>query len=372
VPASLVAGTAGALDHVTLRRDVGQMKLDGRIVVEAVDGGVLFETRDSALWIIQPEQQVERSKDDVPYAPLPRSELAASILKELPPGFETYETKHYLICFNTSRDYAKWCGSLFERLYAGFTNYWNHHGFAPTEPEHPLVAVVFADRASYARYARTELNDAVDSIIGYYSLRSNRMTMYDLTGTAGTSAGRSTAQISRTLAQPDAAKTVATIVHEATHQIAFNCGMHQRFADIPLWLSEGMAVYFETPDLKEDKGWGTIGEVNRARLYAFALYAQRRPADSLLSLLRENTRMQNSQTAVDAYAEAWALNYFLINARADQYKAYILKLAEKKPLVSISPEERLAEFRATFGDDLGQLDREFINYIAKMAKKHLK
>ena len=42
---------------------------------------------------------------------------------------------------------------------------------------------------------------------------------------------------------------MATIVHEATHQIAFNCGMQQRYADIPLWLCEGMAVYFEAPDL---------------------------------------------------------------------------------------------------------------------------
>jgi len=370
VPAALVAGAAYALDHVTLRRDVGPLKLDGRIVVEAVDGGVLFETRDSALWIVQPEEQVERSKDDVPYAPLPRTELAAALLKELPPGFETLETKHYLICFNTSRAYAQWCGSLFERLYSGFSNYWSNRGFNPTEPEHPLVAVVFADRVSYARYSRGELGDRVDSIIGYYSLRSNRMTMYDLTGTAGTSASRgSAAQITRTLAQPDAAKTVATIVHEATHQIAFNCGLHRRYADIPLWLSEGMAVFFETPDLDEGKGWRTIGDVNRARLFTFAAYARRRPADSLLSLLRENTRMQNAQTAVDAYAEAWALNYFLINARSKQYQAYLQTMAAKKALVSTTPEERLAEFRAAFGDDLAQLDRDFLSYVGNMVRR---
>src|SRR5689334_5064450 len=102
----LGAGTVAALDHVTLKRDAGQVKLDGRIVVEAADGGVLFETRDSALWIVQPEEQVERSKDDAAYSPLASAELAAAMLKELPSGFETYETKHYLICFNTSRPYA--------------------------------------------------------------------------------------------------------------------------------------------------------------------------------------------------------------------------------------------------------------------------
>jgi hypothetical protein len=370
MPALLVAGTAPAVDHVTLRRDVGQIKLDGRIVVEAADGGVLFQTRDSALWIVQPEEQVGRSTDEVPYAPLGRTELSAAMLKELPPGFETYETKHYLICFNTSRTYAQWCGALFERLYAGFTNFWSNRGFKPTEPEHKLVAFVFADRASYARYAGLELGPKVDSIIGYYSLRTNRMTMYDLTGTAGTSAARgNAAQITRTLARPEAAGTVATIVHEATHQLAFNCGLHSRYADIPLWLSEGMAVYFETPDLGKDNGWGTIGALNQNRLLTFVAYAQRRPPDSLLSLLRENTRMQDPKTAVEAYAEAWALNYFLLKKKRAQYQAYMQTLAAKKPLVSTSPDERLAEFRAAFGDDLGQLDREFLTSMAEELKR---
>ena len=85
--------------------------------------------------------------------------------------------------------------------------------------------------------------------------------------------------IARTLSQPEAAKTVATIVHEATHQIAFICGLHRRYADIPLWVSEGVAVYFETPDLGSSKGWSTIGAVNRARLLTFRAYSQRRPAD---------------------------------------------------------------------------------------------
>ena len=48
-----------------------------------------------------------------------------------------------------------------------------------------------------------------------------------------------------------------TVIHEATHQIAFNCGLHTRYADNPLWLTEGMALYFETPDLRSRSGWRT-------------------------------------------------------------------------------------------------------------------
>ena len=53
--------------------------------------------------------------------------------------------------------------------------------------------------------------------------------------------------------------------------------------------------------------------------------------------------MKNPQTGLDAYAEAWAVNFFLINAKPKQYQAYMQMLAEKKPLVYATPEERLAE-----------------------------
>ena len=62
---------------------------------------------------------------------------------------------------------------------------------------------------------------------------------------------------------------MATIVHEATHQIAFNSGLHVRFADNPLWLTEGMAMYFEGPDPDGGYDWKAIGELNRPRYDRF-------------------------------------------------------------------------------------------------------
>lgn len=368
VAVGLVASPAWALDFLTFRRDNVEHALIGRTVVTAADGGLMFETRDGTLWTVPPEEQGAKSSDSEPFKPFTPAETAAALERELPAEFEIYHTKHYVICFNTSRAYAQWCGALFERLYQGFHNYWKNRGFELREPEFPLVALVFADRATYARYSQPELGDSAGAIIGYYSLRTNRMTMFDMTGTAGHAGERgSAAQVATTLAQPDAAKTVATIVHEATHQIAFNCGMHRRYADIPLWVSEGVAVYFETPDLNTSKGWSTIGAVNRARLLAFQAYASRRPADSLESLLRDEARMRgNAQTAGDAYAEAWALNYFLINAKPKQYREYLHALAEKGPLVWDAPETRLAEFRSTFGDDLKALDREFLKFVSRL------
>jgi hypothetical protein len=260
-------------------------------------------------------------------------------------------------------------GALFERLYGAFTNYWSRRGFELHDPEFPLVVVVFGQRPAYTAHARGELGGGADSIVGYYSLRTNRVTMFDLTGIealGGLGHRRPTgAQINQLLNQPGAEKAVATIIHEATHQIAYNCGLHTRFADIPLWVSEGLAVYFETPDLSSSKGWRTIGALHPERLARFRQYLPSRGSGSLESLVSDDARFRNARTALDAYAEAWALNYFLIRQRPREYVEYVRKLAAKQRLAWDKPEQRVAEFRAAFGE-LDQVDREFLRYFEKM------
>ena len=82
------------------------------------------------------------------------------------------------------------------------------------------------NRESFLEVAKSELGEAAGSIIGYYSLRTNRVIMYDLTGAAAGANQRrerlTTREINQMLGLPSAERTVATIVHEATHQIAFN------------------------------------------------------------------------------------------------------------------------------------------------------
>jgi len=173
---------ASAMDSVTFEREGKRLEVTGRVLVEARDGGLLVEARDGTYWAVPPAEQITHETDARPFEHLSRDELAQRLLAGLPDGFEVHETAHYLILFDTSRAYAEWCGSLFERLYMAFTNYFSRKGFDIAEPDWPLVAVVFADRKDYLRHARGELGEAAESIVAYYSLRSNQMTLYDLTG----------------------------------------------------------------------------------------------------------------------------------------------------------------------------------------------
>lgn len=365
-----VVAPAMAIDQVTLRRDGKAIEVTGRLLVEAKDGGLLMLARDGVIWAIPPEELVEHTSDEQPFEPYTRDEISKRLLAELPHGFRVHSTAHYLVFYNTSPAYAQWCGSLFEQLYMAFTTFWTRKGFDLRQPEFPLVAIVFADKQSYVKFSQPELGEAGESIIGYFGLNSNRMVMYDLTGIESQGHGRgrnkTAAQINQILAQPDASRTVATIIHEATHQIAFNCGLHTRRSDCPFWFCEGIAEYFETPNLRSAKGWKGIGkDVNPARLDQFRRYLAARPANSLETLLRDDTRFRDPKQSLDAYAEAWALTYFLIWQHPKEYVAYMAMLSKKKPLRQDEPAKRLDEFRQAFGE-LDALDTEFLRYTSRL------
>ena len=365
IPATPAAG----VEHVTLRHNGKELSVEGRLLVEAQDGGVMVLGRDGVIWTVEPKELVRRTHDDAPFEPLSAEQLSKQLLAELPKGFNVHRTPHYLIFYSTSKEYAQWCGSLFERLYNAFVAFWTRKGFKLFEPEFPLVAILFADRPSYEAHARGEVGEGAQSMIGYFSLKTNRMTMGDLTGAAWLGGGRRTSassQVARILSQPEAERMVATIVHEATHQIAFNCGLHARFSDCPPWFSEGIAIYFETPDLRNTRGWGTVGLVNRPRLAQFRDYLARRPSDSLVTLLTDDKRFRDPKTGLDAYAEAWALTFYLIRRQPDKYVAYLEALSAKKPLVWDDPETRLQEFKRAFGDDLKRLDSDFVQYTLRL------
>ena len=360
--ALVAAAPAAALDYVTIKRDGAQRDLTGRIEVEAADGTLLFQGPDGQQWMLTKNEILSRKNDEKPFTPLTPDEMAQQLKTELP-GFKMHKTKNYVIAYNTSDAYAQWVGKLFERLNGGFYTFWKTAGAELHEPKFPLVALLFRDQASYELHTRRELGGALGSIYGYYSLTTNRMTTYDLTGVEGVGVGgdeRAAARIQQILSQPQAERTVATLIHEATHQISFNSGFQVRFTEMPFWLSEGLAIYFETPDLSNKEGWKGI-RVNRVNLQHFQKSAQTRP--TLTQLITEDKRFREARTSADAYAEAWAFTYFLIKTRREAYVKYLRLLADRPLAVYLEPEERLKEFQQCFGNDLPKLETAFLQFM---------
>ena len=361
--------TAGAetrpVERITVQVDGSQRQIEGVVVVEALDGGLLLERPDERLELVQPAAILSRTPVAQPKVESPR-DLGRRILGELPPGFDLLVTKHYCICFDTSRAYAQWCAALFERLHDAFANFWKQAGIEMTPPPRPLLVVIFADRQRYEAFAARDLGTAADRVVGYYNLMTNRVTTFDLTGSAGLPrpAGQAAARAGlEILGSPEASGMVATLVHEATHQMAFNGGLHQRLAPVPLWLSEGVATYFETPDLASDRGWKGIGNVNTTRLERF-LANQR--AGTLEQIVLGDEPFRRPDEALDAYARAWALTFFLTQTRKAAFVGYLRTISRKEPLADDSEEERLDDFKTAFGASPADLEEPLLRYMTRL------
>ena len=165
--ANITAAESGAsvadsrpVERITFTVDGKQETVAGRILIEAQDGGVLLESPDGAQHTIEGKSILTRQKTSSPFQPLTPAELGEELLAKLPPGFRVHTTPHYVICYNTSREYAEWTSSLFERLYKAFTSYWKRQGMELHEPEFPLVVIAYADRASYEAAAKDVLGEA--------------------------------------------------------------------------------------------------------------------------------------------------------------------------------------------------------------------
>lgn len=343
---AVVARPAIGVETITFRDDDNtKREVVGEIMIEAHDGGVMLQGDDGRIWMIQPEQVIERQSDDLALQPLDNDQIEERLLNELKNGFSVFRTQHYVVVYNSSEEYAKQVAALFEQLYRGFFAYWKNQNWELPEPRFPLVALVFRDHSAFLKHARAEIGETADSVIGYYHLSSNRMTTFNV---------------------PNWERNVATIIHEATHQLAYNCGLQKRFADNPMWVSEGLATFFESPDLRNPGRWRSIGRVNQVNLMRWRQYVRNRPEESLTTLLADDTRYRNPASASEAYAEGWALTYFLIKTRRSEYVDYLKALSEGRPLAERTQRERIDMFEKAMDATLVEIDKDFVDYMRRV------
>lgn len=351
-------------------RNHGPQRIElGEVWEEGQDGSKLFLTQDGQLRVLEAADVVNGSASDDKFVPLTKAKAAEQVKRELGAEFLSLETEHFVIVYNTSETYAKWVGDLYEKLYKTFHKYWDRQ-LELAEPRLPMVAVVFKSREAYLQFARPEVGEMAQDMIGYYHLLTNRIVSFDITGVQGLAQPgqryASREMLMQLFAQPQAERTVATVVHEAVHQIAYNCGVQVRLADNPKWLSEGLAMFFEVPDppSKSALGWGTVGKVNPYQLVQFRKYMSNRPADSLTTLVSDDERFAGpADQVLAAYAESWALTFYLIKAQKKNYAAYLSDLGQLKSPGECDPRQRIELFKKHFGSNLAKLDNDFLKFI---------
>jgi hypothetical protein len=157
---------------------------------------------------------------------------------------------------------------------------------------------------------------------------------------------------------------VATIMHEAAHQMSFNTGMLNRGGDQPLWLAEGLATYCEAT---EQGHWKGIGASNPERLrpLAAALRGQQKllPLRSLVESDQWLRGPGGGKRVMIGYAQSWALFRMLMDEQPRAMTRYFELIYPRR-----TPDHRLADFTQVFGADLAKLERRHHDYIKRVVE----
>jgi hypothetical protein len=274
------------------------------------------------------------------------SAMQARLRQEFGRELEVTSTGHYLVVHPRGQG-RTWSGR-FEELYRSFVHYFKVRGFDLQEPQFPLVAVVLPSQADFFRYTQQQGEQASPGLLGYYSPQTNRVAMYD------TTAGRS---------QDSWSLNDETIIHEATHQTAFNTGIHSRYTASPRWVVEGLGTLFEAPGVWNSRGFPRQQDrINRTQLELFKRNLAAGRAEARFVELISSDRLFDSNSTA-AYCEAWAFTFYLVETQPRIYAQYLERLARRPDFAIYPSAARLADFTAVFGENLKLLDARFLRFI---------
>jgi hypothetical protein len=339
---TLAAEEPGKFTVETLVRGV---RLEGTPVAWS-EQVVFLLGRDGRLWDFSPREAKDFRKTASDFRPFNSSMLRGQLETELGNSYEVTGTAHFVVAHPRGQrdDWAE----RFEEMYRSFVMYFSVRGFRLAQPPFPLVAIVFKTKQDFLRYTVKDSQKPSEGLLGYYSLSSNRVTLYDV-GDGKTSTA-------------DWQRNFSTVVHEAAHQTAFNTGIHNRFAPLPRWVAEGLGTMFEARGVNNSRAYTSQADrINRERFDNFKQYRTRRKADSLMQLVSSDRRFESDPMA--AYAEAWMLTFFLAETLPREYAQYLSRTANRPAFSEYPSAARLSDFTAVFGADFRMLDARFLRFV---------
>ena len=286
------------------------------------------------------------------FKPYSTAELKQRLKKYFGNRYTISTTEHFVVIH--PKGGTEFWAKPFERHYQGLIDYFQAHGFKTSEPEFPLIAVVLRSRKEFDLRLDKEA-EYNKNINGYYSIKSNRITTYAPSGALLTKSGAK-----RTAGWLEGS---STIVHEVAHQIAFNCGVHNRFSTVPKWTSEGLATLCETRGVYRFKKFPQIKDrVNRTRLESFRQLSFAGKTHGVLLELLQSDRLFETDPEL-AYAVSWAISFYLNENRQAEYMNYLKKDALRGDFRRHTKLDRVAFFVRHFGKNIAALEERMNLYI---------
>lgn len=328
----------------------------------------------------------------VDHGAIRRAEQAAGV------RLNRVETRHVVVLSDADLAWTRESAQLIERARTKFYAFCDSIGYPAYPHRTKLLCVLFADYAAFRHFASHQDDLQSDWIAGYYSIPHNRVVLYDERSGPGFAEAfadldehdrtvdrkvselgtqlPATRQASRLelMRQADTARRginaqrdslsrqarqfgISKTLHEAIHQLSFNSGLQTPGKAYPLWLSEGLAIAFETdrPHRSFGPGYGSsdrMGLFRRARDEGVLV-----PLDELITLERVPPELAPRVDLV--YAQCHALFELLYKNRRREMANYFRSLQQARG--DESPSEMIRLFEMHFGE-LEHVERALQRY----------
>jgi hypothetical protein len=155
---------------------------------------------------------------------------------------------------------------------------------------------------------------------------------------------------------------ISVVSHEATHQLAGNTGLLPRHVQIPSWVHEGLASYFETPD---GATWAGVGAVNEERLDWYRALERDRVHSNIGFIVGDQIfdYAASLGAKLHGYGQAWALTNFMLEKHFDKFMVFYRRLGELPPDTFLSQEIVNQIFDEAVGINRDKLDEQWRAYM---------
>lgn len=306
--------------------------------------------RDGKMSMLPVKSSKELEKVSDAFEPYSFDKLNQRLRREFGSKYQVTATENFLVVHPPGN--ADIWAQPFQDLYWRFEVYFASRGMKIENPEFPMVAVVLRTRAEFDRF----LNDyqKYDArMLGYYSVTSNRIITYDQ---SKGSKGRGKAWGANN----------STLIHEATHQTAYNTGVHSRRSAQVRWVCEGLAMMFEAKGVNDSAHYSKQSDrIHYGRLRALQRFYRDRKMQGVMSELLVSDDLFRSDIEL-AYAYSWGMTFFFSEKMPTEYRQFLQRDGAREDFAKHSGKDRVTEFAGAFGSDIAGIESRMKRFIMSL------
>lgn len=356
-----------------------------RAVDKALD---MNPKHEAALLVTEVKKKL---KDPLPDNP--DAEKAFRALVKRGSGMRIQTSNHFMLMTDTpvkpekgkKKNRAQERLDLLEKVYESFILLFHAQDVQLDVPQERMMVVLFNNFDDFKDYS-TGLSPALASASGFWDPITNVSYFFDY-GTSSRFEVLKTLMADMKKLEADARKwkdpetiryvkvldllmdvekensDITVVSHECCHQMAGNTGLLPRHVDIPKWVHEGLATYFEAPS---GGAWAGIGAVSTERLIFYRMLAENDRKHSNIEFVASDQIFDKAITntgVLFGYAHAWGLTHFLFERHLKELVAIYRMIGEMPPDVRLNPDILMQIFDRVFGSDHKALNEEWRSYM---------